>query len=262
MIIDLTGKKALVCGASKGIGAATAKLLAAAGASVTLLARDEQLLSEGVQSLHQVEGQRHDFLVADFSDPSAVMEKVRMHIGNTGGVDILVNNTGGPKPAPLLEEEAEKLETAFKQHILVSHGLAQLVVPQMQAKSFGRIINIISTSVKTPLPGLGTSNVIRGAMASWSKTMAHELAPFGITVNNVLPGSTATGRIQSMIESQAEKSGLSMEEVKKNMEEQIPMGRFGQPGEIAAAVVFLASQQAAYVTGINLPVDGGRTPSL
>lgn len=263
MKIDLTGKNALVCGGSKGIGAASAHLLAQTGANVVLMARDESQLRETCQLLDSSLGQRHGYIVADFSEPSKVAGKVKAYIMDRGeGFDILVNNTGGPKQAPLLDDEPEKLELAFRQHILVGQLLAQLVVPGMKNNAFGRIINIISTSVKAPIPGLGTSNVIRGAMASWSKTLATELAPFGITVNNVLPGSTDTDRIQSIIAQQVEQSGKSREEVVRVMEGQIPIGRFARPEEIAAALLFLASREAGYITGINLPVDGGRTPSL
>lgn len=263
MRIDLTGKNALVCGGSKGIGAASAHLLAQAGANVVLMARDETRLKQTYQLLDHSLGQQHGYIVADFSEPTNVVEKVKAYMEyRRAGFDILLNNTGGPKPALLLDDESEKLELAFRQHILVGQALAQLLVPGMKGKAFGRIINIISTSVKAPIPGLGTSNVIRGAMASWSKTLATELAPFGITVNNVLPGSTDTDRIRSMVAQQVTQSGKSREEVVRDMESQIPVGRFARPEEIAAAVVFLASREAAYVTGINLPVDGGRTPCL
>ncbi|WP_028297838.1 SDR family oxidoreductase [Olivibacter sitiensis] len=262
MKIDLTGKKALVGGSSKGIGAASALLLAQAGAEVTLMARDEDQLHATCAQLDRSHEQKHGFIVADFSYPDDVLAKVKAHMDERGGFDLLINNTGGPKPAPLLADRPEKLELAFRQHILMSQELAQLLVPYMKAKFFGRIINIISTSVKAPIPGLGTSNVIRGAMASWSKTLATELASYGITVNNVLPGSTDTDRIRSMVAQQAEEQGKSEDEVKQAMEAQIPMGRFAHAEEIAAAVVFLASSQASYITGINLPVDGGRMPCL
>lgn len=175
---------------------------------------------------------------------------------------ILVNNTGGPPGGPIIDADTDEFLTAFNMHLVNNHQLTQAVVPYMKEAKYGRIINIISTSVKQPLNGLGVSNTIRGAVASWAKTMANELGQFGITVNNVLPGSTNTGRITSIIESRAQKSGRSQEEVKQEMEAEIPARRFAEPAEVAAAAAFLASPAAAYINGINVPVDGGRTGCL
>ncbi len=177
-------------------------------------------------------------------------------------VHILVNNTGGPPPGTVIEARPEEFTTAFAQHLICNQILVQAVVPGMQAAGYGRIINIISTSVKQPIAGLGVSNTIRGAVASWAKTLASELAPFGITVNNVLPGMTRTQRLDSLIASKAEKTGKTIEQITQEMIREIPAGRIGMPHEFAAAVAFLASPAASYITGINLPVDGGRTLCL
>lgn len=263
MNIDLTGKKALVCGGSEGIGFASAKLLAEAGASVTLLARNKQSLEQAYNQLTKHNSsQEHSYIVADLSDPTASAHTITEYIEKNGNFDILINNSGGPSPAPLLDEKPEKLLATFNQHIITAQLFAQIIVPHMKTQKWGRIINIISTSIKTPIPSLGVSNTIRGAMASWSKTMAGELAPNGITVNNILPGSTDTGRIASIISADAKKTGKSEAEVRAIREAQIPMKRIGKPEEVAAGVLFLASKEASYITGINLPIDGGSTPCL
>ncbi len=263
MDLDLSGKRALVCGASKGLGKASAKALAELGAQVTLVARSAELLSPLGKELHQERkypAQDHDFLVADFSQLERVRNQVQMLLSERT-YHILVNNTGGPSSGPIMEAENEVFVQAFQKHILISHTLTQLLVPNMQKANYGRVINIISTSVKAPLPGLGVSNTIRAAMANWAKSMAGELARFGITVNNVLPGATDTERLRSLLEAQAKRQGKPEENVRQEWLDSIPAGRFGQPEEIGNAVAFLASPAAAYITGTNLTVDGGRTPS-
>jgi len=263
MLIDLTGKRALVCGGSQGIGFASVKLMAEAGASVTLLARKEKDLIEAMNQLWiKNDLQQHDFLIVDLSDPYSAAHDVGEYINKGNKIDILINNSGGPASGLLVEEEPDKLLATFNQHIIAAQLITKLVIPSMKENNWGRIVNIISTSVKAPIPGLGVSNTIRGAMASWSKTMAGELAPFGVTVNNVLPGSTDTRRIAAIISADAKKSGRSEEEVRAEREDQIPMKRIGKPEEVAAGVLFLVSDQASYITGINLPVDGGSTPCL
>ena len=262
MDFKLKNKQALVCGSTAGIGKATAMTLAAEEATIILLARNEEKLKATLAELPVTEGQKHSYLVADFSNPEAVEEVVQEHIKNHGAIHILINNTGGPAGGPIFDASIEEFQKAFTQHLKCNHLLTQAVVPGMKEAGFGRIINIISTSVKQPIDGLGVSNTTRGAVASWSKTMANELGEFGITVNNILPGTTETGRLHEIIAQNAEKSGISVEKIAENMKASIPAKRFAKPEEIADAVAFLASERAAYINGINLPVDGGRTKSL
>ena len=265
--MDLLPFRALVGGSTQGIGRAVAEALAARGCAVTLLARDAVRLAEVAAVLPRVAARQgaHDFLVADFSQPEQVAAVVQAYLAqeqNAGGFQILINNTGGPAGGPLLAAPAAALRAAFEMHVVASQLLAQAVVPRMQAAGYGRIINIISTSVKIPLAGLGVSNTIRGAMASWAKTLANELGEFGITVNNVLPGATLTQRHSSLIEKKASQTGQSAADIEAGMLRLIPARRFGQAEEVAAAVAFLASPAAAYVNGVSMPVDGGRTGSI
>jgi 3-oxoacyl-[acyl-carrier protein] reductase len=260
MNIDLSGKHAIVCGASKGIGRAAAMELAQLGASVTLIARDADALEE-VRSAMQ-EPSLHHVLTADFADPRALEKIVSDHLARHGAAHILVNNTGGPASGPATDATIEQFEKAFAQHLLCNHVLAQTCLPGMKAAGYGRIINVISTSVKQPIPGLGVSNAIRGAVAQWAKTLAGEVARFGITVNNVLPGATDTGRLAEIFAARAAKQNKPVAEIIANEQAAIPAGRFAQPEETAQAIAFLASPAAAYINGINLPVDGGRTGCL
>lgn len=259
MNLNLTHKNALVCGSTQGIGKASAKQLAELGANVTLVARNEEKLQHVLTELATDQGQSHNYIVADFQNPESLQQK----ISATGQVfHILINNTGGPAGGPVFNASLEEFERAFTQHLKCNHILAQTVVPGMKTEGYGRIINIISTSVKQPLNGLGVSNTIRGAVANWSKTLANELGVFGITVNNVLPGATATERLNEIINNKATKLGKSIEEASNTMKNEIPAKRFAKPQEIAYAIAFLASEAASYINGINLPVDGGRTKSL
>jgi 3-oxoacyl-[acyl-carrier protein] reductase len=261
--MQLSPYHALVGGSTQGIGRAVAEALASQGATVTLLARNEARLREAAAALPTPAGQSHDFLVADFTDPAHLAAVVAGYLAaHPAGFQLLVNNTGGPAAGPLLEAPGAAFEVAFRQHVVCNQLLAQALVPGMAAAGYGRIINIISTSVKMPLPGLGVSNTIRGAVASWAKTLANEVAAQGITVNNVLPGATVTQRHTSLIEKKMAETGHSQAEVEAAMLRQIPAGRFGQAAEVAAAVAFLASPAAGYITGTSLPVDGGRTGSL
>lgn len=261
MNLDLNGKRALVCGSTQGIGKASAIELALLGASITLIARDESKLQSVVRELQVYSGQQHDYIMADFGQPDKLQEKVQTYVA-THTVHILINNTGGPPAGPALDATPDEFVRAFSAHLLCNHLLTQAVVPGMRRDGYGRIINIISTSVKMPIKGLGVSNTTRGAVANWAKTLSVELAPFGITVNNVLPGATMTGRLEALIQSKAQKSGKSFEDATQEMMAEIPAGRISEPHEVAAAVAFLASPAAGYINGINVPVDGGRTGSL
>ncbi len=261
MNLDLSGKNALVCGSSKGIGKAAAIEIAKLGANVTLVSRSAEVMADIVKELDTSSGQKHDFLMANFTNSTDLKKKVRGLVsGKT--IHILVNNTGGPPSGPIMEAKEIEFTQAFHNHLICNHLLTTLVTPRMIREGYGRIINVISTSVKAPIPGLGVSNTVRAAVANWAKTMANELAVHGITVNNVLPGSTWTDRIREIIQARAAKLNRSEAEIQKAMEREIPLGRFAQAEEVGAAIAFLASPAAAYINGINLPVDGGRTKSL
>lgn len=259
MDVRLIGKKALVCGSTQGIGSASASLFAELGASVILLARDEAKLDRAVRSLSSEHGQQHTYIVADMSDAAGLRDRLA---GRTDRVDILVNNTGGPAPGLAHEAEPEDFEKAFRLHLMSFQTLVRAIVPGMKQRRNGRIINVISTSVKQPLPNLGVSNTIRGAVANWSKTLANELGPFNITVNNVLPGATSTERLATIISNKASATDQDQEVIAGEMIKEIPLRRFARPEEIAYAIAFLAGPAGAYINGINLPVDGGRTASL
>lgn len=261
MNTDLTGKRALVCGSTQGIGKASAIELASMGASITLVARDEEKLKEVIRLLPVDDTETHNYLVADFNNPDQLRQELD-HFLKEHPVDILVNNTGGPKGGQAIDADVQEYIQAFSNHVVCNQILATAVVPGMRSAGWGRIINIISASVKTPLRGLGVSNTIRGAVASWAKTLSLELGPFGITVNNVLPSTSMTARLESLIQSRAENEGKSTEEVEEDMIKEIPVGRIGTAEDVAVAVAFLASPAAGYINGINLPVDGGKTPSL
>ncbi len=262
MNIDLSGKRAIVCGSTKGIGKAIAVQLAMSGANVTLLARNESILRGSINDLDTSRGQMHDYLVSDFSKPELLKDIINAYILKHKTVHILVNNTGGPPPGTVSMADTDEFISAFNAHILCNHILAKALIQGMKSENYGRIINIISTSVKVPLKGLGVSNTIRGAVANWSKTLATEVAPFGITVNNILPGATKTERLSGIISNKAEKTNASEADIQEEMLSEIPAGRFGTAEELAYAAVFLASPLAGYITGTNVVVDGGRTGSL
>lgn len=256
MEINLKGKSALVCGSTQGIGKAIALELAKSGAQITLLARNENSLKKVISELPN--SAMHSYLLADFSKPEELKQTLKQ---DKNSYHILINNTGGPPGGSATDAETDQFVAAFQQHLICNHLLVQHCVEDMKANKYGRIINIISTSVKQPLNGLGVSNTIRGAVANWSKTLANELGAFGITVNNILPGATETERLESIINNKT-KSGKSEEEVRKAMLSSIPAGRFGKAEELAYAATFLASDKASYINGTNVVVDGGRTSSL
>lgn len=257
----LQGRGAWVGGGSRGIGRACAERLAALGASVTVAGRDRDALDSALEALSPAEGGDHRTVVLDHADPDAVRRAIREHV-DRHPVHILVNNSGGPPGGRVADSDPAAFVSWFSRHVVCNQILTQATLPGMRAAGYGRIINIISTSVKQPIPGLGVSNTVRGAVANWAKTLAGEVAADGITVNNVLPGATSTKRLHDLVESKARATGRSVHEIEDEMRNQIPMRRFAEPEEIAAAVGFLASPDAAYITGINVPVDGGRTLSL
>jgi 3-oxoacyl-[acyl-carrier protein] reductase len=262
MNLDLTGRRALVGGSTQGIGKAVALELAMLGAHVTLIARNEEELEKVRAGLMVLKNQKHHILVADYTNPEQVKEVVRNYLAKGNEIHILVNNTGGPAGGPILHDSPEKFLNTFNQHLINNQILAQLSIDGMIASGYGRIINIISTSVKSPLAGLGVSNTIRAAVASWAKTLANEVGIYGVTVNNVLPGATSTQRLETIIQNKANKSAQNEDVVKDEMLKEIPLARFAEAAEIANAVAFLASPAAAYISGINLPVDGGRLSCL
>ena len=263
MDISLKNKTALVCGSTQGIGKASALELAALGATVILVARNAEKLQETLAELAVDENQNHTFFTADFSDPHQVKKNLIAFLANySHPIHILVNNTGGPAAGPVSEATEEQFIAAFNAHLICNHIFAMALIPGMKKENYGRIINIISTSVKAPLSNLGVSNTIRAAVGNWAKTMANELGQFHITVNNVLPGTTKTERLTTIMSGRSQKTGIDMEKIEAEMIREIPAKRFGEAWEVAAAVAFLASPAASYINGINLPVDGGRTPNL
>ncbi|MFN4315781.1 MAG: SDR family oxidoreductase [Chitinophagaceae bacterium] len=260
--INLRGKRALVAGSTQGIGLATAQAMAAAGASCWLLARNEEALQRTKDSLSIVSPeQKHGYLIADFSkavEVSAAIEQIKA----IAPFHILVNNAGGPAPGPITEATEEAFLAAYQQHLLVNHRLVQALLPGMRAQQYGRIINIISTSVRIPLPNLGVSNTTRAAVAAWAKTLSNELAKDSITVNNILPGLTETARLASLIRTEAAAKGISEQTMADQMRASVPARRFADASEPAQLACFLASPLAAYITGVSIPVDGGRTGSI
>lgn len=258
---EMKDKTIVVCGSTQGIGWSTAQLLAQEGANLILVARNESKLKACVEELKKTSNGKHDYCVADFSNWEGFTKAINQKFENTN-VYGLVNNTGGPAAGPVFSAKVSEFTAAFQQHLLCNHYLVQKLVPQMKNGGSGRIVNVISTSVKQPLPNLGVSNTIRGAVANWSKTLANELGAFNITVNNVLPGATNTVRLKSIVENKANGSDQTFEEVMKEMGKASPMLRVAEPEEVASAIVFLLSEKASYINGINVPVDGGRTKSL
>ena len=261
MDLDLNGKHALVCGGSEGIGRATAHELALLGADVTVLARRPEALQEVVAALPRQGAQQHDWIAADVAQTAELRAQVEALVAGNP-VHILVNNTGGPPGGPAHAAEPTAFLDAFNKHLVANQTIVQAVLPGMRAANWGRIVNVISTSVKEPIAGLGVSNTIRGAVASWAKTLSRELAPFAITVNNVLPGYTETARIEQIVRDRAKATGQSEEAILDAMRRNVPAGRFAQPGEIGGVIAFLCSPAAAYVNGVSLAVDGGRMQSI
>lgn len=261
MELNLKGKNALVGGSSQGIGKAAAIELSKLGANITLVSRSPDKLGNAINELDHSQGQHHDFLVADFTNVDNLKKRVHS-LTLQKPIHILVNNTGGPAPGSIIQADIEDFLSAMNNHLVCNHMLVKLVLKGMKQSGYGRIINIISTSVKEPLANLGVSNTTRAAVANWAKTMSNELGEFGITVNNVLPGFTETDRLQQLLSSRATQNNISNEEQFEKMVGSVPLKRFAEAREVGMAVAFLASPSAAYITGVNLPVDGGRTKSL
>lgn len=258
--LNLAGRWALVGGASQGIGQATARVLAECGAHVILMARRQDVLEATRATLPDPSG--HRTLALDLERTEDVSLHVNRMVNEVGPISIWVNNTGGPKAGPLVDASADELERAFRGHVMSSQVILRALLPGMKQLQYGRIINVLSTSVKIPLPNLGVSNTMRAAVASWAKTLVGELGPFGITVNNILPGFTETPRLDYIASGAAQKGGQSEADVKKAWAEQVPLKRLGDPRETAEAIAFLASPLAGYISGVHLPVDGGRTGAL
>lgn len=263
MNITLDGHHALVSGSTQGIGKAAAIELATLGATVTLLARNEEALKTVVTELPSPSGQSHGYLVADFADPEGVQSVVAGHLSaGHPPYSILINNTGGPPGGPITEAGIEEFFSAYRMHLACNHLLTQTLLPGMKESGYGRIVNVISTSVKIPLNGLGVSNTTRGAVASWAKTMSNEVGQYGITVNNVLPGFTNTARLDQIIDARAAKSGVDRQVIVDQFVGTVPAKRFADPAETGSVIAFLCTPAAGYVNGTSIPVDGGRTGSI
>ena len=261
MNLSLEGKNAVICGSSQGIGYAIAEELAIMGANCILLARNEENLKIAALGLDTTIRQTHSFHTVDFNNRNATKNLIK-EITEAQPVHILINNSGGPAAGPITEATEEQFLDTFNQHLITNHILTKAVMEGMKTEGYGRIINIISTSVKIPLKNLGVSNTIRGAVASWAKTMANELGQYNITVNNVLPGFTKTERLDAIIENTVAKTNTEKDAIEKSMTQEVPMKRFGEASEVAAVAAFLASPAASYVNGVSIPVDGGRTGSI
>jgi 3-oxoacyl-[acyl-carrier protein] reductase len=261
MDLSLQNKTAIICGSTQGIGLASAAELSKLGATCVLMARNEEALKQAIQQLDTSFNQQHSYLIADFDKPETVKQSIESFVLNKT-VHILINNSGGPASGAITEAKEEDFTNTFNRHLICNHILTKAVIPSMKKEGYGRIINIISTSVKVPLPNLGVSNTIRGAVASWAKTMANELGQYNITVNNVLPGATKTQRLETIISNNANKKNVAADEVEKEMMKEIPMKRFAEPQELANVIAFLASPAASYLNGVSIPVDGGRTGAI
>jgi 3-oxoacyl-[acyl-carrier protein] reductase len=261
MNLSLDGKNAVICGSTQGIGLAIAEELALLGANCTLVARNEVALQAAIKTLDIALRQQHSYLVADFSKPAQVKQAIEQHV-QKNPVHILINNTGGPPPGSVLDATETAFLDAFNQHLIVNQLLAQAVIPGMKQAAYGRIINVISTSIRIPITNLAVSGTVRGAVAIWSKILANEVGQYNITVNNILPGFTKTQRLESLIKNNAQKRGVSTDVIEQEMKQDIPMKRFGDAAELAAVAAFLASPAASYVNGVSIAVDGGKTGAL
>ncbi|MAS38407.1 MAG: short-chain dehydrogenase [Flammeovirgaceae bacterium] len=263
MDLSLKGMRALVCGSSQGIGKEIAIGLSKEGVEVILMARSEENLKKVINQLSTNNNQNHQYIIANFEDDNDLNEKIK-NFGETHdkNFDILINNTGGPPPGKIINAEVGDFEKYMKMHLHCSHLLTKYCLNNMKDNGYGRIINIISISVKSPIDNLGVSNTVRWAVASWAKTLSNEVAEYGITVNNVLPGFTMTERLENLINNNARTQKVEPEKIEDDYKNIIPSKRFGKPEEIASLVTFLSSKKAGYINGINIPVDGGFLSNL
>jgi len=262
LITSLNGLNALICGGTSGIGKATAIEFSNLGANVTVFARNNDKLKQTVKLLSNDGNQHHQYLVGDFDHSNGIKQIIENHISDGNQYHILINNSGGPKGGLIVKANSEEFIVGFNRHLICNHIIFQALHPGMKQFNFGRVINIISTSIKQPIPGLGVSNTIRGAVASWAKTLSFEVGVDGITVNNILPGYTDTERLASIVESKSTAQNISIKDVVNTMQGTVPVRRFGKPEEIAKTIAFLASPAASYISGVSLAVDGGRLSSL
>lgn len=263
MDLGLNGKVAIVLAASKGLGRASAAALAAEGAHVVIGSRNAYILEDTARHIQRTSKGKVLAVSTDVISPEDLDTIVDMTVREFGQVDILVNNAGGPPPGTFDGLGDEQWQSAFELNLLSAVRLIRLVLPHMRKQGSGRIINIVSTSVKQPIEGLLLSNSIRAGVIGMTKTLSAELAPDNITVNNVCPGRILTDRIRQIYRLEEKKEqGISEEDALKAVAHGIPMGRIGQPEELGALVAFLASKQAAYITGTTIQVDGGLTRSL
>ena len=261
MEIDLTGKFALVGGGTNGIGKATAIRLAASGASVCIMARNKSKLEKVVNELDRSRNQKHKFLEVDFSNYNLFSKSIK-YFFETNHIDILVNNTQGPEGGSALEKSIDDYQSAFDLLFKCAVKTSLLALTNMKDKKWGRIINVASISVKEPLNYLVLSNSLRSALVTWSKTLSVDIAKFNITINNVLTGYFNTERLKQLNSKKAEKLGINISKIEDKIKDTIPMKRFGNPEEYANLVCFLASEKSDYITGINIPIDGGFLKSL
>ncbi|HXF25609.1 MAG TPA: SDR family oxidoreductase [Gemmatimonadaceae bacterium] len=262
MDLGIRDKVALVTASSRGLGRAVAEELAAGGANLVLCARSQSSLDETVRAITSSSGVKVISIVADISDPAAVERVWNCARDEFGRVDILVNNAGGPPAGPFEAHPPSVWTDAWRLTFESAVNMTRSVLPGMKQRLWGRIINITSIAVKQPVDGLILSNSVRAAVTGFARTLANEVATYGVTVNNVMPGYTLTDRIADLAESNATRRGTTAEAEIAAMESQIPMRRLGTPREFAAMVAFLASERASYTTGASIPVDGGWIRSL
>lgn len=261
MDLGISGKRALVLAASRGLGLGIAKALAAEGCHVLICGRTGEKLKANVAAI-EASGGKADYVVADLADAHFVDQMIHAVHDKLGGIDILVNNTGGPTPGTAEEMDAEKLYNFFQSMVVRVITLTNALVPLMKTQGFGRIVTVASSGVFEPIPNLALSNTLRGALVGWNKTLATETASYGVTANMLLPGSIHTDRIDELQAANAKRSGKPIEEIRAGALKAIPAGRLGKVEEFAAAAAFLCSMQASYITGSMIRVDGGAAKSL